>query len=85
MSSTPQDGSKRTRKKVEDVGVFAVATAGAVYTTVQMGPVGLGVGCILLSVAAAVVVARESGVHDREPEASLEDVTVATDGGHEEH
>jgi hypothetical protein len=84
MSSHPQAAPNRTRKKAEDVGVFALATAGAVYATLTMGPVGLGVGCILLSVAAGIVVAREDGVHDPAPESSP-DPTLATDGGREEH
>lgn len=63
--------------------MFAAATAGAVYTTLTMGPVGLGVGCILLSVAAAIVVARENGVHQPDGAASSGQ-RVATDGGRQE-
>jgi hypothetical protein len=84
MSSHPQAAPDRTRKRAEDVGVFALATVGAVYTTLTMGPAGLGVGCILLSAAASIVVAREDGVHDPAPE-STPDPKLATDGGREEH
>lgn len=79
----PRSDESRFRKTVEDVLVFALATAGAAYATLNMGLVGLAVGCVVLSAAAAVVVGRENGVH-RPADAPSADQHVATDGGQDD-
>lgn len=83
MSSVPRAPEDRNRKTIEDVVVFGVASAGAVYTTLAMGPVGLGVACVLLSVAAAIVVGRENGVHEPADRPTGDGPAVA-DGGRED-
>jgi hypothetical protein len=78
MSSTPQESGSRFRKNVEDALAFAVAVALSVGAILQLGTVGLAVGCLLLSGAASVVVGREESVA-----ADASDRPVATDGGRE--
>jgi len=80
MRSTPRSSENRFRKTLGAVGVFGAATAGAVYTTLTMRPIGLAAGCVLLSLAAAIVVGREDGVHDPADEPIDHPVPV-TDGG----
>jgi hypothetical protein len=76
MSSSPPEQKSRFRKNVEDATVFAGAITVSVGAILQFGVVGLAAGCLVLSLAAAVVVSREEGFfvqHDERP--------VVTDGG----
>jgi hypothetical protein len=76
MSSSTPERKSRFRKNLEDATVFVGALAVSVVAIFQFGVVGLAAGCLVLSLAAAVVVSREEGFfveHDERP--------VVTDGG----
>lgn len=79
MSSTRTTVNRR-RKNVEDVLALGGAIVLAVAAILAFGPVGLAAGIVLLSAAAAVVVAREDGSHEPADQPTT-DERVVTDGG----
>jgi hypothetical protein len=79
MSSQKVDSGNGIRENAVDVLLFVVAVVLSVYAIVEIGPYGLAVGSVLLSVAAALVVGRQEGTTPAE-DARSEDA-LASDGG----
>lgn len=79
MSSSTVESGDRIRGNAIDVLIFCVAVVLSVLAIVELGALGLGVGCVLLSGAAALVVSRQEGAVAEQEISSNEDVVV--DGG----
>lgn len=75
MSSPAVDSTNDRGNQVIDVLIFAAAVGMSVLAVVELGVLGLGVGCVLLSGAAALVVGRQE-------DAVATDRVATTDGGH---
>lgn len=76
MTDEDRVQKSRFRKNVEDLAVFVGAVVLSLGAILQFGVVGLAAGCLVLSLAAAIVVGREEGFfveHDERP--------VMADGG----
>lgn len=79
MSQQTAEVGNRTRKNVEDAVIFGTAVLLSAGAILQLGVLGLAVGSVFLSIAAAVVVGREETLT-----LSGHDHAVVTDGGRDD-